>query len=103
VSDLTPATYYWQVRATTATGTASADNGSWWSFTIAEDGLTNLAPGTYYWQAKATTASGSGEADNGLWWSVTIAPGGFMKYGPAHGISGLGTNVTVSCAARDGS
>jgi hypothetical protein len=33
LSGLTPATYYWQVRANNALGTTNADGGTWWSFT----------------------------------------------------------------------
>jgi hypothetical protein len=35
LSGLTPANYYWQVRANNASGTTNADGGTWWSFTIA--------------------------------------------------------------------
>lgn len=35
LSGLTPAAYYWQVRANNASGTKNADGGTWWSFTIA--------------------------------------------------------------------
>jgi hypothetical protein len=31
---LSPGTYYWQVRADTPLGTAEADGGAWWSFTV---------------------------------------------------------------------
>jgi hypothetical protein len=35
LSGLASGTYYWQVRAVNATGTTSADGGTWWAFTVA--------------------------------------------------------------------
>ena len=34
LSGLAPGTYYWQVRALNATGTAEADGGAWWPFSV---------------------------------------------------------------------
>jgi len=34
LTNLTDGVYYWQVRATTANGNATADNGAWWTLTI---------------------------------------------------------------------
>ena len=50
ISNLTPGTYYWQVRATTSSGQALADTNLWWSFTVVEGGFVKLGP------APATTA-----------------------------------------------
>ena len=72
-------------------------NATWQSTgTTSSRTLTNLTPGTtYYWQVRATTANGTAEADSGTWWSVTVVTGGFMKLGPANGLQGVGSTVTL--------
>jgi plastocyanin len=34
LTDLAPGTYYWQVRAHTASGAFDGNGGTWWSFTV---------------------------------------------------------------------
>jgi RHS repeat-associated protein len=84
LTDLSPGTYYWQVRATTATGTAEADNGAWWTFTVAPggfmklgpvDGVTGLTTVTLQWHAVAGDPSYSfcfdttdNDSCDTMWW-----------------------------------
>jgi hypothetical protein len=34
LTGLAPGTYYWQIRAQTASGLIEADSGTWWTFTV---------------------------------------------------------------------
>jgi M6 family metalloprotease-like protein len=64
LSGLVPGTYYWQVRAQTASGTADADGGAWWSFSVGAAPL----PGAF---GKASPANGT----TGLGTAVTLTWG----------------------------
>jgi hypothetical protein len=50
LSGLTPATYYWQVRANNTGGTTLADGGAWWTFTSTGS---SAGPTPGYWQSSA--------------------------------------------------
>ena len=73
LTDLTPATYYWQVRATTASGTAMADHGVWWSFTVVEAVFFKLGPVSQSTVGSTVTLQWSSVYDSGYWvcWDTT--------------------------------
>jgi hypothetical protein len=72
LTGLTAGTYYWQVRAQTASGVLDANSGTWWSFTVG-----GSAP-------------------------TTQLPAAFGKSSPANGATGLGNSVTLSWGASSG-
>ena len=86
LSGLSAGTYYWQVRAVNSTGTAMADGGAWWSFSVSAtpplfgklapaNGAINLGSSLLlqwspvadagYWVCWDTTNNG---ACDGAWW-----------------------------------
>ncbi len=69
LTGLAPGTYFWQVRAATSGGTAEADNGVWWSFTVGSAGaVSKLSPssGTTITNG-LVTMQWSALADAGYW------------------------------------
>ena len=105
-SGLTAGTYYWQVRAQNAGGTTDANNGSWWSFTVASPtqpttafGKTLPAAGTTG-QSSAVTLTWSAVADAGYWvcWDTTnnnICDGNWLPNGGGTGrtLTGLASGT----------
>lgn len=60
-------TYYWMVRAANGSGTTYADNGTWWSYTVA------AAATSFAKLSPATQATGLGTAVTTSWTTVTNA------------------------------
>ncbi len=96
VSGLTAdATYYWEVRATNATGTTLADSGAWWMFatqTPAAPPPTPPAP-----PPTPPTPPPSPPAP-----APSTPPGVFVKLSPTSGRTGLSAPLTITWSASSG-
>jgi hypothetical protein len=72
LSGLANGTYYWQVRAQTASGTFEGDSGAWWAFTV---GGTQQPPSAFGKSLPASGTTGLGSAVTLAWGSSTGATG----------------------------
>ena len=70
VTGLASGTYYWQVKAQTAGGTADANSGTWWSFTV---GGSTQAPAAFSKLSPATGATGLGSGLTLAWGTASGA------------------------------
>jgi hypothetical protein len=72
LTGLAPGTYYWQVRAQTASGTIDGNGGTWWSFTV---GGPAQQPAAFGKLSPAAGATGLGSALTLSWGAATGATG----------------------------
>lgn len=101
-------TYYWQVQAVNASGTAPADGGTWWSF-IPSDTPATVTPS----QTPVAVTPATATPTLTLTPSITLtptptptsapgAPGAFGKINPPNGAGGVGTNTVLSWGPSSG-
>jgi hypothetical protein len=60
--------YYWQVKATTGSGTIDADTGTWWSFSVG--GTTQPPSGSLFSKTAPTNAAGNQGASVAVSWGA---------------------------------
>jgi murein DD-endopeptidase MepM/ murein hydrolase activator NlpD len=74
-------------------------DGNWLSRSTTSVSISGLAGATtYYWQVRARNAAGTTDANGGAWWSFRTVdlPPAFAKIGPANGLTGQPTALTLS-------
>lgn len=105
-------TYYWQVQAVNSSGMASADGGTWWSFTPSDTPATvtpSLTPTITAVPSITSTPTRTPTTVPSITPTPTVtptsqpgAPGYFGKINPANGAGGVGMNVVLSWGSSSG-